>query len=337
MFPGLEVAPFSPFEESSVKLRLQPSNCNRRCLGILAVSFGLAFSLLGGGSAARADLVINPIFDSSITSNPNAATIESTINAAIQVYETRFSNSITVSIRFVNSTDPTVLGESQTAIGTLNYSDWTHAMTVTGHGSPFIPTGAVNPVDGSSLIDVTSANLRALGFSVNTGGQPDSIITLNTSLMNLDRTSINPTKYDLMAVASHEIDEALGTGSGLNGGNVRPEDLFRYSSPGVRSYTTSSAATSYFSIDGGQTNLVNFNQVGNGSDFGDWATSATHRVQDAFGTPGATPNLGVELTALSAIGYDLNAVPEPASMALMGVGALTMSVIGLRRRKRQVA
>ena len=51
------------------------------------------------------------------------------------------------------------------------------------------------------------------------------------------------------SLASHEIDEVLGLGSGLNlppgfPRQPRPQDLFRYSAPGTRSYTTSTSATS---------------------------------------------------------------------------------------------
>src|SRR5258707_434566 len=45
-------------------------------------------------------LVINPTFASNITSDPNAATIEATINRAIQAYESSFSDNITVNITF---------------------------------------------------------------------------------------------------------------------------------------------------------------------------------------------------------------------------------------------
>ena len=58
------------------------------------------------------------------------------------------------------------------------------------------------------------------------------------SLMNLDRLSINPSAYDLMSTVSHELDEALGLGSGVGRANVRPEDLFRFSSTGARNYTS---------------------------------------------------------------------------------------------------
>ena len=49
---------------------------------------------------ARANLVITPTFDSTITSDPNAAVIEGTINSAIGVLEADISTPITVSVYF---------------------------------------------------------------------------------------------------------------------------------------------------------------------------------------------------------------------------------------------
>src|SRR5207253_1009205 len=129
-------------------------------------------------------------------------------------------------------------------------------------------------------------NARALGLSAAIAS--DGTITLNTSIMNLSRSgSQNPAFYDLMAVASHEIDEVLGMGSGLNLPTnfprlSRPQDLFRYSANGVRSFTTV-AGTSYFSIDGGATDLVDFNQAPNGGDYGDWIVHNPAQVQDWAG------------------------------------------------------
>ncbi len=145
-----------------------------------------------------------------------------------------------------------------------------------------------------------------------------------------------------MAVTQHEIDEALGFASALNGlsngapaptGPVFPEDLFRYDQNGSRTLTTDINAQAFFSINGGATDLARFNQDA-GGDFSDWYSPGgqTPQVQDAFGTPGAKPNLGVELTALDVIGYDLTAAPtpEPATLSLLGTALLMV----VRRRFR---
>src|SRR6266540_3074379 len=51
--------------------------------------------------------IIHPTFDSSITNNPNAAAIEAMINRVISIYESLFSDPITIQIRFrYSSTAP---------------------------------------------------------------------------------------------------------------------------------------------------------------------------------------------------------------------------------------
>ena len=88
-----------------------------------------------------------------------------------------------------------------------------------------------------------------------------------------------------------------------------PIDLFSWSAPGQRN--TDVGATRYFSIDGGVTNIVNFNNNPNGS-FADWASDACPQahpyVQNAFPCVGqfsdvsATSPEGIDLDV---IGYDL--------------------------------
>jgi hypothetical protein len=167
--------------------------------------------------------------------------------------------------------------------------------------------------------------------------------------MNLSRTGTqNPSDYDLESVALHEITETLGAGGAGSGipSTVNSLDLFRYSAPGVRSWATGTGVTAYFSINGGTSNLRNFNQADAGSDYADWASSGTPHVQDAYGTPGSAPNLdGIELTALDVVGYNLTpagtaledqalGVPEPSSLALLGAAAIAATVGLVRRRQR---
>lgn len=259
--------------------------------------------------AAGAGLIITPVFDATITGDPNAATIENTINQAILSYETRFSDPINVTITFQEMGSG--LGMSSTYGSAIAYSSYYNALTADSKTSndalalAHTPGGPNNPVDGTSSIRVTTANQRALGFNTSPPpGQSDSTISLNVSLMNLDRQTINPSKYDLMSVVSHEIDEALGTGSGVGQANIEPADLFRFTAAGARTYTTA-GDDAWFSINGGTTDLARYNQD-SGGDYGDWWSTGSHtpQVQDAFATPAATPNLGVELTVLDVVGFD---------------------------------
>ncbi len=282
-------------------------------------------------------LVINPIFDGSITNDPNAATIEGTINTAIQNIESSFSNPITVTIQFQKGTSG--LGSSSTPyVAEVSYASF-RANLAAAATTPYattavasLPTGIDNPVNGNADMYLTDPEARALGYSgANPPTGPDGIITLNTSICNLSRSSIDPTKYDLQAVTSHEIDEILGFSSALNSSSndapaptdpVRADDLWRYDQNGVRSFNTTLANQAYFSINGGQTDLARFNQDARG-DFSDWYSPGgqTPQVQDAFSTPGATPNLGVELIRLNVDGYTPVPLAAPAGLTATPVSS----------------
>jgi PEP-CTERM motif len=230
-------------------------------------------------------------------------------------------------------------------------------------GAAPISNSSGNPVNGNTSVVITSAEGRNLGFNTpgiilpnsNIGlatcctGTYDSEIGLNTSITSPPNGLSG--NYGLQAVANHEIDEALGiggTGSTLGGssldGPVGDLDLYRYSAPGVRSYSNvqTTSPLSYFSINGGATVLSYFNQT-QGADYGDWLSNPipsgySPQVQDAFGEPGTNPALGPnEITAFNAIGYDVIAhtapVPEPTSMVLFGSVVLLAGIVGRRRLK----
>ena len=322
----------------------------RRSPSRLAILF-CAAALLTSSTIARAtNLVITPTFDSSITSDPNATAIENAINGAIGIYESKFADPINVTIQFQAMS--TGLGGSEWSYYPISYrtfithlrSDATTSEDTTAISN--LPVATNNPVNGDPVINVKTANLRALGFSgadfpSGVPGGYDGIVSINTHLTDVGSPG-STGQYSLADVVEHEIDEVLGLGSALSTlSDPLPEDLFRYAADGSRSYTTSSSALAYFSING-TTDLAQFDNQNDGGDWGDWQSNllpagVLPEVQDAFGTPGSHPTLGVELQALDAIGYDLIGpptvtTPEPGTLTLLAFGAGCVAFIKLRRR-----
>ncbi len=306
-----------------------------RCLPLGRPSRLVLIAILAGGTSVRA-LVIVPTFDSTITSDPNAATIENTINTAIQFYEARLADPITVTVEFQEITTSGLFGHSSWWYYNIPYSQYRASLkqdaTTTNDTLALasLPSGATNPVTGSSFTNVKTANLRAIGITGDnsglTGGY-DGIIGLHTSELNLSRASTDPSKGDLLATVEHELDEVLGLGSSLDEGftDPFPEDLFRYTATGSRTFTIS-GDNAYFSLDGTDL-LARFNQT-SGMDYGDWWVAGTHvpQVQDASATDGAAPNPKTELVALDVIGYNLLPVPQPVITRLnIASSPLTLS------------
>ncbi len=304
---------------------------------------------------ARANLIITPTFDSSITGDTNAAAIEASINSAITMFEGTYSNSINVLIYFQEET--TGLGGSQFFDYQESYQTFYNKL-VAKNANPAAIAGlnasgghsATNPVTGTSNLEVKSANLRAVGINVAPGCTPtaaaagsgysmdctfgtggsavDGIISINTSITYPPGSTSG---YGLQSTVEHEIDEILGLGSSLNNisassgtatylsGNPAPEDLFRCNSSGgpfTSGVNCASPGNAYFSY-AGTIDITQFNNACNGADFGDWVTGTSFQVQDAFGQPGTDPAYGAnEIAALSAIGYTV-AAPEPATTSLL--------------------
>ena len=305
-----------------------------------------AVPVLVGLSAtqAHAQLVITPTFDSSITSLSNASTVESSITDALAVYSKTFTNNINVSIDFKSIS--TGLGDSGFSPIDVSYDTYRTALLGESHISSVLSQDlpATNPIPGNSAdgVEASSAQLRAIGLpGAPQFGSFDDFVELNLSAINVAGQT-DPNNYYITAVVQHEVDEVLGLSSALDGqmnnpvfnpvtpahltdgAEVDSEDFYRYSAQGVLSFTNDPSANAYFSVDGGKTPLVGFNQQ-TGGDFHDWESANqglgfVPQVQDAYGTPGVNYSLGPnEITALESIGYNTAAVPEAASSVSFGV------------------
>ena len=230
---------------------------------------------------------------------------------------------------------------------------------------------AANPVAPGTTIALGGANLLAIGDTangnslINGNGGLAGTVALNFNVLDTARSNPEPTtQYDLLSTVTHEVDEVLGIGGAgstlAQGQSGQPAatdlgatDLFRYSAVGVRTHTIAATGPAYFSINGGVTNLVNFNQAP-GGDFGDWGDgklppdsqgNTPAQVQDAFGGTAneASPDIGRnELTALDVVGYNLTPagmvldglvpVPEPSTCAMMLLGLGVLVGFCVRRK-----
>jgi len=328
------------------------SKCSRdaRRLSTIAVAALTGLAL----SAPSRALVINPTF------NGLSADAQAQINLAIDFYEKTFSDPITVDIEFHNMS--TGLGRSDYHYYFWSYDSYRAAL-IADKTSPndtiavaTVPAGPNDPILGKQFITLKSATGRAVGLP--TPGLPtvidgicnfigDGCVGINVSLATTLHGATG-----VFEVAEHEINEVLGLGSSLQSdgkitqGFISPEDLFRYNGVGVRSFTFDcgffdDTARAFLSLDGGNTNLNEFNNCLNDGDFGDWITHTPTQIQDAFDSPGS-PFLTMDDTAviaLDAVGYTFiepaALVSEPMGVLLLGTGFLGLG--GVRRRGARMA
>ncbi|MGE5212183.1 MAG: NF038122 family metalloprotease, partial [Nitrospirota bacterium] len=273
---------------------------------------------------ATTGLTIQPTFDSSITGDPNAARIEATINRAISIYESLFTDPITIQIRFRYATalpDGTPLSGfslSLTVVYPVGWNIWINALRADATSSNDSVAVASLPANALSVGFIgTSANGRALGLNtppamfadgtVGAGGPYDGIVTLNSASLFQFTRPTDANRIDAQRSIEQEIDNVMGFL--YNAGNFTPDDLFSWLSPGNRNKDL--AARRYFSIDGGVTNIIDFNNNQNGPVSG-WLSATcpqTHPyVQNAFLCTGQYSDISAtspEGINLDVIGYNL--------------------------------
>jgi hypothetical protein len=304
-------------------------------------------------TTSSSGFVINATFDSSITANGNAASIMAMINQAIGMYQTLFTDPMTVSILFrYATTGPSGTPLSGGTLAQSNYVIYTEPWATVINAIEADATSTNDSTANSSLpasplttsLIISSANGRAVGLStpgvmgsdgsINSGSF-DGIVTLNSSQPFQFTRPPSGGSYDALRSTEHEIDEVLGLGSFVSKfSNLMPQDLFSWTSAGTRNLTSSGSR--YFSINGGTTNIVGFNQTA-GGDFGDWLSGScpqtTPYVQNAFSC--ATQYSDISSTSpeginLDVIGYNLagagGTVLPPTSVIATAVTTTSVAV-----------
>jgi hypothetical protein len=314
--------------------------------------------------------VIDPVFDSSLTDLSNFEDISNSIVQSLQIYSQTIADPLCVRIQFAALGSG--LASSLAATGIIPYSQYfadlqantnMSANDITALATLHAPPNT--GINTNSRVELTAATFDVIGEHavasalVTGNGGLNAKVSLNFSILNITRPPQDPANYDLSAAVQHEVDEVLGiggwgstlylatawAGQAATTNAVGSLDLYRYVGPGLRSFSFATNIAPYFSITGGTSPLVNFNQNGSGSDYGDWGDGVIPpdrqghtpaQVQDAFGAPGTTPNLGSnEFIALDVVGYTLQNTTSIQSVMFNG-GTFTFTVATLPGQTCQV-
>ena len=264
---------------------------------------------------------INVTYDASVTSATNSAQIQTGFNAAAQYIQNLYTNNITINITvYWGSYGPFAggvgFGSSDTTfVGTFTYAALTNALrnsrTTLSDSNAVASLPATDPIDGN-LWWLPRAEAKALGLGSPNVQANDSNLDGSVGFGTNFNFTFDPTnraisgKYDFIAVAEHEITEVMGRVYFDLSTTFVPYDLFRFSGPGVRTFSTT-APSVYFSVDNGVTNLRNFNPVQSSGDLTDWALSGAADCCDYQIGSAKKPVLSfADMTALDVIGYKLN-------------------------------
>jgi hypothetical protein len=261
----------------------------------------------------RGGMNINILYDSSVGLAP--ANFKAAVAYAVQLLDNLFASPVTINVavgygEFNGEQLPSAaLGESYDSLQQVTYSQLLRALP-----SGTLP--ATDPTQGGTLF-ISTAEAVALGLS--TGGG----ITGYVGFSSTQPFSYDPYnravsgQYDFIGVVEHEITEVLGRISLLSANEYSLMDLFRYSAPGVHNFV--GAQPAYFSIDGGETNLNNFN-TNPGGDFGDWAISAGNDSFLAFNNPGVINTLSsADIALMNLLGYGAPVSPLPAVASITSI------------------
>jgi len=279
---------------------------------------------------ASASLTIKATYDSSITTQTNAAAIENALSRAVQNFEDLYTNDVTINLTFYWGpagpfTNGIALGRSEYSLIFTTYPGIVSALS--SHRASAADTNsvaslpAVDPTGSGNRWLVCYAEAKVLGLRSATDPANDGDVGFSTNVSYTfdPNNRIASGKYDLIGVAEHEISEVLGRNTLNLGTNFVPYDLFRFTSNGTRNFNPA-ATNVYFSVDNGVTALRFYYTNESLGDIQDWKSLTNADSDDAFVPSGRLlPISGVDIMTLDVLGYNgpgLTPPPRPAGTRL---------------------
>lgn len=281
------------------------------------------------------------------------STFDPLIQAALNQVASLYSDPITVNILF-NGGNLGGGASSQTTLGYTTYTNWTSYLSndLTANSANTTLQTAINHLNagndsgGTSDVYATSTNFRAVGQSAPSFYDSDGVYHPGGGQAYDGVITITPNNTTVSTI-EHEIDEILGgggPGSRLTTFNADPAngygalDLYRYSAANTPSFDNSTSITSYLSVDGGVSDIANFNQTGSG-DYGAFTKSPCNiqSYQVCSGAPAYTTS-SPEYRMMLALGYDpVSTTPLPATLPVFVSGLGVIGLVARKRRKSRAA
>jgi len=254
---------------------------------------------------------LNISFDQSVSSLPSG--LVSAVNFVVSYFDSLFTNNVTVNIDLGygevdgQAMSSGALGESATYYYTgYSYTQVVNALKTTGLSATQVAAYATLPASSpmNGTLDIATAEAKALGLTNYTG--LDGYIGISNVYPFSDAVGQTPAsnQYYLIGVLTHEVTEVMGRDSYLDDTPAAygVMDLFRYSAAGVRQTGTGSPA--YFSINGGSTDLGDWNTNPSG-DFGDWASDMSPDSFLAFSNSGVINGMTTtDLELMNILGWN---------------------------------
>jgi hypothetical protein len=282
--------------------------------------------------------VINLIWDASVANAP--AGFVAAVEDAAAYFDALITNPITVNIdvgygEYDGKTLPAgVLGDTQILnsdyITTAQFKTDLSKLSATATAQSAL--ASLSTKGEPTSIWVEGGDAKAVGATAAYGTETDAAIgfALDPTGRIFNYSPTGPAvlgEVDFIGVAEAEIGHALGRVSSL--GISTSLDLYRYASPGT--IGVPGASPTYFSVNGGTTNLDNF---ATSLDYGDWASSAGDDAVDALIPTGTeNPFTATDVTELNALGYGI-ATDAPSSTGVIpasaaaGLNATSLTFIG---------
>jgi hypothetical protein len=251
-------------------------------------------------------------FDPSTSSAP--AGFATALAFAAGVLDALIANPITVNINVGwNEIGGAALGSGTVAEGGplagtgMSYAALVAALTANASNPAARQELASLPATAPSRIAsyyIAPAQEKAWGLLPATASQADGEVGFSSAF----NYSFDPNNqsaaglFEFIGIAEHEITHALGRIDGDG-----PLELVNYAAPGV--FATPNTG-GYFSIDGGSTNLGEFDATPNG-DTADWAPPSNGDSFEYLAEPGLNGVLTpVDQTLMGVLGFNVNQAPS---------------------------